>query len=238
MKKKFFLGVMAATMLLLVSGCRTLVNGKLESSKITIEKDKVKELDLELNVGAGELEVNKGTDDWVEGTIEYNHDKLKPEVSYKLKGDKGIGIIEQGNKLNNIKIGNIKNNWKLNLNNEIPIDLSVNTGASQTKLDLKGLNLSGLDVKAGVGDITIDLGGKWKKGFDATLEIGVGKSTIILPKDVGVKIDSSKGIGNTEFVDFISKGNGVYVNEAYEKADVIINLNTEMGIGETIFKLQ
>lgn len=238
MRRKVFLGVMAATMLLLVSGCGTLVKGKQESSKITIEKDKAKKLELKLNVGAGELEVHKGADDWVEGKIEYNYDKLKPKVSYKLKDDKGIGTIEQGNKPNNIKIGNIKNNWKLNLSNEIPIDLTVNSGASKTKLDLKGINLSGLDVKAGVGDITIDLSGKWKKGFDASLEMGVGKSTIILPKDVGVKIDSSKGIGNAEFVDFISKGNGVYVNEAYEKADVIINLNTDMGIGETIFKLQ
>jgi len=110
--------------------------------------------------------------------------------------------------------------------------------ASKTKLDLKGINLSGLDVSAGVGDITIDLSGKWKKSFNASLKMGVGKSTIILPADVGVKIDSSKGIGKAEFVDFISKGNGIYVNEAYEKADVIIKLKTEMGIGEAIFKLE
>jgi predicted membrane protein len=134
--------------------------------------------------------------------------------------------------------GQLKNKWELNLNKAIPIDLTVNSGASQTKLDLKGLKLRSLDVDAGVGDITIDLGGKWSKSFDASLELGVGKSTIILPADVGVKIDSSKGIGKVEMVDFISKGNGIYVNKAYENAEVIINLKTEIGIGEAIFELE
>jgi predicted membrane protein len=68
--------------------------------------------------------------------------------------------------------------------------------------------------------------------------MGVGKSTIILPADVGVQIKSSKGIGKTEFVDFISKGNGEYVNEAYENADVIIHVKTELGLGQAIFKLE
>ena len=105
-------------------------------------------------------------------------------------------------------------------------------------MDLKGLNLSTLEVNAGVGDMTIDLGGKWEKSFDASLEMGVGKSTIILPKEVGVKIISSKGIGNTNFVGFISEGDGIYVNEAYKDADVIINLTTELGIGEVNFQME
>ena len=86
--------------------------------------------------------------------------------------------------------------------------------------------------------MTIDLGGKWEKSFDASLKMGVGKSTIILPKEVGVKIISSKGIGTTNFVGFISEGDGVYVNEAYKDADVIINLNTELGIGEVNFQME
>ena len=81
----------------------------------------------------------------------------------------------------------------------------------------------------------LTLGGKWDKSFDAALALGVGKSTIILPNDVGVKIESSKGIGTADFVDFISKGNGVYVNEAYEDADVVINLNNRFRCGRSSF---
>lgn len=239
MKKKIMTGVLVAAMLVLVPGCGNLFSGKGESGEVRIEKDKAKELELKLNIGVGELNVNPGADEWVEGTLEFNDDKLKSDVSYKLKGNKGIAVIEQKkDKFAKIKVGKDKNKWNLNLTDEIPIDLRVNSGASDTNLDLKGLKLSGLDVDAGVGNVTIDLGGKWAESFDVTLEMGVGKSTVILPDDVGVKIIASKGIGNANFVGLISKGNGVYVNDAFEDADVIINLETDMGVGETIFKVE
>jgi hypothetical protein len=53
-----------------------------------------------------------------------------------------------------------------------------------------------------------------------------------------VKIESSKGIGTADFVGFISKGNGIYVNEAFDDANVIINLKTDLGVGEVVFKLE
>ena len=52
-----------------------------------------------------------------------------------------------------------------------------------------------------------------------------------------MKIKSEKGIGTSNVVGFISQGEGVYVNEAYEEADVILTVNTEMGIGNITFKL-
>jgi hypothetical protein len=240
MKKVFYAGVLGLSLMVAVTGCGLFANGSVENGNVTIEKDKAKELQLELNLGAGELNVEKGADEWVEGSIDYNEDKLKPEVSYKLKGDKGIGVIEQENTgiLDKIKSGDLKNIWNLTLTDEIPLNLVVNSGASDTNLDLKGLNLKDLDVNAGVGDITIDLSGKWETSFEAALALGVGQSTIILPEDVGVKIESSKGIGTADFVGFISKGNGIYVNEAYENADVIIDLKTDLGVGEVVFKIE
>jgi hypothetical protein len=56
--------------------------------------------------------------------------------------------------------------------------------------------------------------------------------------EVGVKIESTKGLGKADFDGLISKGNGVYVNEAYEDAVVIINLKTDLGVGAVTFKLE
>ncbi|MGM0902949.1 MAG: toast rack family protein [Bacillota bacterium] len=195
---------------------------------------------LELKIGAGELNVESGATEWVEGTIDYNHDKLEPEVSYKVKGDKGVAVIEQGKTgvFDKINIGEIDNHWDLRLNDGISMDLIINSGASDTMLDLKGLQLNNLEVNAGVGDITIDIGGDWKESFEASLDMGVGESTIILPSEVGVKIEASKGIGKSNLVGFISQGDGVYVNDAYEDADVVINLKTTLGVGAATFKME
>lgn len=239
MKKKIVLGLIIAANLTWITGCSSIGWGNEETSNIQIEEDKAKQLDITLDYGIGELNVSGGAKEWVEGEAEYNIDNLKPKVKYKRTGNEGkIKINQSKVNLSGIRIGNVKSIWDLQLTNDVPINLEVDTGASETNLDLQGLQLSNLDINAGVGDITVDLSGGWQESFNVDLEIGVGKSTIILPKDVGVKIKSSKGIGSSNFEGFISKGNGVYVNEAFKNADVKIIVNTDLGLGEANFELE
>lgn len=238
--KKVLLGIMAAIVTVVATGCGLIAIGKDDNKTVNIEKDNAKELELELNIGAGELNVNQGADEWVEGSIVYSNKKWEPVISYERKGDKGIAVIEQDHEgiFNNVKIGEAENTWDLKVNDQVPLELKVNSGASESKLDLSGLRLKELEVNAGVGDITIDLGGEWKESFDVSLDMGVGQSTIILPSDVGVKIELSKGIADADLVGFTSKGNGIYVNDAYDDADVVITVKTELGVGEAKFKLE
>ena len=140
--------------------------------------------------------------------------------------------------LNIFNSPNVKNEWNLELTDNVPMNLSVDSGVSSTELDLQGLMLEKLDINAGVGDLYVDLGGDaWENSFETNIKTGVGETTVILPSEVGVKIKSEKGLGTSNVVGFISQGEGVYVNEAYEDADVILTVNTEMGVGDITFKL-
>ena len=105
-------------------------------------------------------------------------------------------------------------------------------------MNLQGMQLHSLDIETGVGRSTVNLGGVWEQSFNVNIEMGVGESTIILPKDVGVEIKSTKGIGSATFNGFISNGKDVYVNDAFEHADVIITVQTELGIGSANFELE
>jgi predicted membrane protein len=239
MKKYIVVGLFISANLLWVAGCSSVVLGKDQDSSIEINKDKAKQLDITLNVGAGRLNVSEGAKDWVEGEIQYNVDGLKPKVSYKLSRDTGKVVIKQSNKdFSGMNIGNVKNEWDLELSNDVPMELEVNTGASDTNLNLQGLQLEKLNVNAGVGNLTVDLSGDWQEDFDVNLKMGVGQSTIILPSNVGVRIKSTKGIGHADFKGLISEGNGIYVNEAYETAGVKIDVHTDLGIGEANFVLE
>lgn len=189
-----------------------------------------------MNLGVGKLLVTGGADEWLEGTVVENK-KFKPELSYHLSGKKGKAIIEQKkNGFWNFSFGKAANNWKIALTDEIPVDLQVNAGVSDTELDLRGIELSNLEVGGGIGDIEINLGGKREKSFQTVLNLGVGKTTIILPKDVGVKITADKGIGNLDMDGFTKKNNNVYVNQAFEDADTVIEIEAKMGIGEVKIK--
>ena len=50
------------------------------------------------------------------------------------------------------------------------MDLTVETGASLANLDLQGLQLEKLDIEAGVGDLTVNLGGDWKRALQRLLK--------------------------------------------------------------------
>ena len=201
--------------------------------EIIVEKDGAKELEVVLNFGAGKMDVAGGADEWVNGNAIYEPEKMKPEVSYDLDGKVGKVEVAQPD---HFKIGKMKNEWDLKINEDVPVNLVVNAGASDTELDLKGIQLSNLEVNAGVGEITVDLGGDWKESFDASISSGVGKMTVILPEDTGVRIHAQKGIGSSSFENLISKGDGVYENEAYEDAKVKIDLDADLGVGEVTFK--
>lgn len=237
MKKTLYIGLVTGVILFAASGCNTVVSGEVKEESISIKKDKARELDVELNLSVGELTLSKGAEDWVEGSIKYGKKKLKPEVIYNRKGNKGEVIIKQKN-LNSFNNSNVKNEWNLELTDNVPMNLSVDSGVSSTELDLQGLMLEKLDINAGVGDLYVDLGGDaWENSFETNITTGVGEATVILPSEVGVKIKSEKGLGTSNVVGFISQGEGVYVNEAYEDADVILTVNTEMGVGDITFKL-
>jgi len=236
LKKIIGIGVIMGASLMLLSGCYSVFPEKTRDETILVEKDKAEKLEVDINLGVGELIIKKGAKDWVEGTAQYNIKKLAPQIHYDLQGKTGNVEIEHKGSTN-IRLGKMKNTWDIELNEDIPMDLSIETGASTAELDLRGLQLEKLDIETGVGDLLVDLSGDWKKSFETNIETGVGTATVILPSTVGVKLTTEEGIGSSSIEGLISKGKGVYVNEAYGNADVILEVNSEIGVGDVTFKL-
>lgn len=232
--KKLIYGVVVTTGVLMLAGCNILAVGKDAYDKnLVVEKDKANQLEVEVNMGAGELAIESGSKEWVTGEASFNNKDLEPEVSYKLKGNAGKVSIDQS-KSNDINVnkGGLKNEWDLQLTNKVPMDLVVNSGAAAGTFKLSGLQLNDLEINAGVGDITVDLSGDWKKSFDVNMDMGVGVTTLILPKDVGVKVISEKGLGVRTIEGLTSEGEGVYVNDKIDTSEVVITVNAELGVGE------
>lgn len=206
------------------------------SGDLPIKKDNAASLDVEISFSAGDFTIRGGSDEWVDGVIETNVKQMKPVISYKRKGTVGHVEIKQKSKgLHAFR--KTTNDWDLRLTNEIPVKLSVQTGVSDSKLDLAGVRLSHLSVDAGVSDTTIDLSGNWQESFDADINLGVADTTILLPKDTGVKLTVSKGLGSLGAKGLISEGNGVYVNAAYGQSDVTIDMDIDVGVGDLKIRL-
>ncbi|MDN4606607.1 toast rack family protein [Sporosarcina highlanderae] len=207
--------------------------------EISIPKDSAESLKVDIDFGVGNLLIHGGSSDWVSGEFTYNHKKLEPKVSYKNRKNVGHVAVKQGSytMFGFNKRKSTKNDWDLQLNNDIPIDLNVDMGVSDSTLNLKGIQLNSLVIDSGVSNSTIDLSGDWKKGFRANVDLGVGDVTFILPKDTGVRLTVSKGLGTLGMKDLIKQSDGTYVNEAYGKSDVVIDISVNFGVGDVEFKI-
>ena len=127
-------------------------------------------------------------------------------------------------------ITDFRNNWTINLEDSVPMDLSVDVGGGSGDLLLAGLSLTSLDITLGAGIYTIDLTGDWTKNLDVTIDAGAADVTLRLPKDVGARVNVEEGPHTIEATG-LTKDGAIYTNAAYGVSDVTIKVDLGVGIG-------
>jgi predicted membrane protein len=213
-----------------VGGMATCVAvGELVEETQTVELGEAESVELDLDIGAGELKVQGGASELMEGYFVYNIERWKPEILYSVAGNRGMLKVKQGH-CSAMTIGKTRNKWNISMSNDIPLDIKVDFGAGEGNLDLRGLILNSLDIDMGVGELKVDISGEQKRSLDVSVDGGVGSATIYLPVDVGVHVEVDGGIGSINARDMIKK-RGVYVNDAYGKTEVTIDVDIDAGIG-------
>ena len=205
--------------------------GKMHEESKSVDPKNAQTARAQLEMGAGELHITGGADQLLEGDFSYNVSEWKPKVSYDVSGQEGELLVKQGGANSGSLGAKARNEWDINLNDELPTDLVVKMGAGESDLDLDSLTLTGVDLKMGAGKITVDLSGDYARDFDATIEGGVGQATVLLPSEVGVKAKAEGGLGGINAKGLKKVGDS-YVNDAYGESDVTINVDVKGGVGE------
>jgi len=241
MNKNLALLLAVTAVLILATGCINIGSydvGPTQTETQTVEQGSAETLTAEVNMGAGQLEIDGGAAELVEAEFTYNIETWKPELEYDVRGDNGRLSINQpdSGEINAIPTNNIEYNWDIRFNDDIPTDLSINLGAGEGILDLNGLHLTDLNIEVGAGETQIDLSGDWPESFDVNVSGGVGATEIILPDNVGVRVKPTTGIGNLEVFGLVRNGD-VYTNDLYGQADVELDINVSSGIGEITLRI-
>lgn len=193
----------------------------------SVQMDKSEEVRVDLKMGAGELRVHGGADQLMEGRFTYNRLRLRPEISYEDGGFRGHLIVQEPDHVGTATSRYI---WDLRLNDQKPLDIHVNCGAGESRLDLGDLTLRRVDVQIGVGELKMDLRGSPKEDYDVSVRGGVGEATIYLPENVGIEADVKGGIGDIH-APGLQKREGRYVNDSYGRAKTTVRLDVRGGIG-------
>jgi hypothetical protein len=214
--------------LLVGCGSRARV-GALQTESQSVELGNAESVRVEIDFGAGDLELTGGGQKLLEADFTYNVARLKPEVQYTdgtlvlhQPEVKGLPVLRD--------LDDFRNEWDLHLYDEVPMELSLNVGAGTSDLQLAGLSLTRLDVSLGAGESTVDLSGDWVRDLDVTIHAGVGDISVRLPRNVGARVEVESGPHTIEAPGLTQDGN-VYTNAAYGVSEVTLHVNMEAGLG-------
>jgi hypothetical protein len=211
--------------------------GDLRTESQSVGLGGAKSVRVQIKMGAGQLKVGSGVkaaNGLLDAEFTYNVPRWKPEVHYTRNGDQGLLTVEQPS--GGGSHGNTRYEWDLHLANKVPTEMSVDMGAGKADLILGGLALTNLDVNLGAGETNVDLTGEWKNDFSGHIKGGVGKATLRLPRDVGVRVQARGGLGSIDAHDFRRDGD-YYENDAYGKSPVTLRLDVEGGVGQIVLEL-
>jgi hypothetical protein len=187
--------------------------------------------DVRIDMGAGELDLAGGAPGLMEASFTTNIRRWEPRVEYDVFGGKGRLTVKQ-KRLGGLFLGSSKNQWEIRLGGGVPIDLGVDLGAGESKLDLRGLDLGSLSIDMGVGEMTLDLSGPHARSLRVSIDGGVGHGTIVLPRDVGVKVAVDGGLGSVSADGLNREGRKhIYTNDAWGRSPVSLEIEIDAGIG-------
>lgn len=240
--------------LLTATGCDEGVRvGELQTRSETIELGDADLVKVEIEMGAGELDVGGGASELLEASFTYNVEELNPGATYSggtlvVKDDdvdEGIGTL--------FDLDEYRNEWDLLFYEDVPMEMSIDLGAGRTDLSLGSLALTRLNIDAGAGDVdldlsssqslgrldfdigagdaTLDLTGDWQDDLDATITGGLGEFNLRLPGDVGVSVEVDTGIGDVDASGLTREGD-TYTNAAYGVSDVTLRIEVDGGVGQ------
>jgi hypothetical protein len=224
-----------AALLPLTTGCaigggKPLAVGEMVTEKASFERGAARSLDVDLSLNMGSLRVSGGAEGLADVEFRYNVAEWKPEVDLTNPGERAHLTIEQPNHHDRSVPDEAENSWNIRLNDGIPLNLDLDVGIGESVIALGGTSARNVTIDQGIGEMTVDLTGDWTEDLDVVIDGGIGKATIRVPEEVGVRVRADAGIGNVSTFGFTRRGDA-YVNGAFGETDATINIEIDAGIG-------
>jgi hypothetical protein len=230
-KTKF--GIAAWLLFLALAACSAIPRaavGEVKTETQSVELGGASSANVTIEMSAGKLTVAGGADQLMQASFRYNVEDWQPQVAYNVSGSQGELVVDQQGRQDALVGPNVVNEWDIRLSEGVPMDVEIHTGAGESNLDLSTLDVSTIRVEIGAGETNLDLSGNWDHDVNGDISGGVGKLTVRLPAEIGVRVNAETGLGNVTTSGLTQQGGG-YVNQAYGSAPYTLNLDITAGVG-------
>lgn len=207
--------------------------------------DRSDEVTIDFDERKNELYISIDRERWFKSWDDHRSPKLEVllpfdvqiELSSKIKAGE-INFDLGSLKLKDFQLRNFAGEVEVDFSkpNQIEMELlDINVKVGETTLrHLSNARFRSAKINGGIGELSIDFAGEGLKAARAEIDLDIGETTIYLPRDLGVRFDSSTfGFLTQSSIDdeFIKKGR-FYYSEKYESAPKTMDCSISSGIGE------
>lgn len=150
--------------------------------------------------------------------------RLSPDVPLDL--DLDFGAVEAEIELGglmlhglDIETGASQTRVRFSTPNAAACDrLALSMGAASFEaVGLGNANCAEINVEGGVGEVTLDFSGDWRRNMEADISMALGSLTLVVPSDVGVRVDKDTFLTSFDSPRF-EKRDDVYYSTNWDSA--------------------
>ncbi len=164
---------------------------------------------------------------------------LSPKVPVDLECDLGVikGKMDLGGlklKSLNLKIGVSKGSILFEKPNPVTMEsCELEGGVGKFMVEKLGnANIRDFNFKGGVGSYVLDFSGEYRQDVSASIELGMGKVTLYLPRYIGTRLKIDKSFLSTCSIDDVYKKDDYYTNDNWQKTQYSLDMNIDAGVGK------
>lgn len=163
---------------------------------------------------------------------------LSPDVPLDL--DLDFGAVEADLELGGLRIVALDvetgaSDTEIRFSEPNPIQcerLEISMGAAALHaVGLGNANCARIRFEGGVGDVTLDFSGEWRRPMEAELTIALGSATLVVPEDVGISVDKETFLADFDDAGFEKRGS-VYYSRNWNSARHRLTVEIEGAFGD------
>ena len=125
-------------------------------------------------------------------------------------------------------------NWDLQINGDVPVDLAADVGAGELNLELADLDADRIEVDVGIGEATVELPAEGR--YTAQIDGAIGQTTVIVPAGLEARIEVDAGLsGRSVPASYICEDD-VCTSPGYANADHRVDLVVSQAIGNLVVR--
>ncbi len=198
-----------------------------EALRAVVDLQGARRASLEFDHGAGQIRITGGAPPDV---LLMANQGTGLKVSSQLEGDLLKVKVDCGPTFVPF-LGPESGVWVFQINEEIPLNLKVDTGASQATLDLSDLQVVYFKLEGGASSITLIPPAR-VTGALIDIETGVANLDISVPEGVAARIRLKESIGafSIDQQRFPCLEDGIYQSADYDQAAYRVELTLEAGL--------